>query len=224
MSPKTAPRPFRAAPQIPAQVADHLQAQIITGALVAGERVSEQSVCEALGVSRGSVREALRLLERRHLVEILPRRGAIVTHLTPVDVRSLYDLFVSLVGTLARRVAIEWKRPADLEAFRALLGKLDEAAAAGDALASLAVSFRFAALACQLVSNRFLATTLADLEPVFSRSYYRAIAAGGESGQGIVEFLNALLAHVVERDAVGAERLVTAYGERQRNAVLATFG
>ena len=40
----------------------------------------------ALNVSRGSVREALLILERRHLVAILPRRGA---HVTVLDERSV---------------------------------------------------------------------------------------------------------------------------------------
>lgn len=56
------------------QIADELRAQILAGALSAGERLpSEIELGNAFGVSRGTVREALRVLSSQHLVE--PRRG-----------------------------------------------------------------------------------------------------------------------------------------------------
>jgi GntR family transcriptional regulator, transcriptional repressor for pyruvate dehydrogenase complex len=54
------------------QVADELRAQIITGAISAGERLpTEIQLSSAFGVSRGTVREALRVLASQHLVETL---------------------------------------------------------------------------------------------------------------------------------------------------------
>ncbi len=60
------------------QIAEHLAREIITGRLGANARIQELRVADDLGVSRGSVREALLILESRHLIDLLPRRGAIV--------------------------------------------------------------------------------------------------------------------------------------------------
>jgi GntR family transcriptional repressor for pyruvate dehydrogenase complex len=52
------------------QVADELRAQIVAGVLSAGERLpTEPEMAELFGVSRGTVREALRVLVSQHLVE-----------------------------------------------------------------------------------------------------------------------------------------------------------
>lgn len=57
------------------QIAKHISEQIIRGELVEGERIQELRIAAELDVSRGSVREALLLLERTHLIEIYPRRA-----------------------------------------------------------------------------------------------------------------------------------------------------
>lgn len=52
------------------QIARHISEQIISGELVEGERIQELRIAKELDVSRGSVREALLLLERTYLIEI----------------------------------------------------------------------------------------------------------------------------------------------------------
>ena len=69
---------FEPAMTLTEQIAEHLGGEIITGRLKPMARIQELKVAGELGVSRGSVREALLILESRHLVEIIPRRGAVV--------------------------------------------------------------------------------------------------------------------------------------------------
>ena len=88
---------FKAPDSLAEQIAHHLAERIIRGELQARERIQELKVTQALNVSRGSVREALLILERRHLVVIPPRRGAQVAELTPDNVKSLYALVMELV-------------------------------------------------------------------------------------------------------------------------------
>ena len=64
------------------QIAKYISEQIISGELVEGERIQELRIAKELDVSRGSVREALLLLERSYLIEIFPRRGAIVSEMS----------------------------------------------------------------------------------------------------------------------------------------------
>ncbi|MDZ4296734.1 MAG: GntR family transcriptional regulator, partial [Moraxellaceae bacterium] len=64
---------FRATESLALQIAQHVGEQIVSGDLVEGERIQEMRIAAELQVSRGSVREALLILQRRHLVEIFPR-------------------------------------------------------------------------------------------------------------------------------------------------------
>ena len=61
---------FKAPDSLAEQIAHHLAERIIRGELKERERIQEQKVTQTLNVSRGSVREALLILERRHLVNI----------------------------------------------------------------------------------------------------------------------------------------------------------
>ena len=62
------------------------------------------------GVSRGPVREALRLLEKDGLVTILARRGAQVTKLSIPEVREIFDIRVALNGLRDRSIAEDPER------------------------------------------------------------------------------------------------------------------
>ena len=59
---------FKAPDSLAEQIAHYLAERIIRGELKERERIQEQKVTQALNVSRGSVREALLILERRHLI------------------------------------------------------------------------------------------------------------------------------------------------------------
>jgi GntR family transcriptional regulator, rspAB operon transcriptional repressor len=102
---------FKAPDSLAEQIAHHLAERIIRGELKPGERIQEQKVTLALNVSRGSVREALLILERRHLIAILPRRGAHVTELTAHKVQSLCTLMSELYILLGNAVAQRWAVP-----------------------------------------------------------------------------------------------------------------
>ena len=108
---------FKAPDSLAEQIAHHLAERIVRGELKPGERIQEQKVTQALSVSRGSVREALLILERRHLIVILPRRGAQVTELNAHNVESLCALMGELYILLANAVANRWETHADLAPF-----------------------------------------------------------------------------------------------------------
>lgn len=64
------------------QIADDIERQVRCGALAPGERLpAERTVCEQLGVARGTVKSAFRELERRGTLEIRPNSGAYICEL-----------------------------------------------------------------------------------------------------------------------------------------------
>ncbi len=74
------------------QVAQQLRAMIADGRLPQGEKLPEIPLAEALGVSRNTVRDSIRVLVSEGLVVHAMNRGAVVRILTPEDVSDIYDL------------------------------------------------------------------------------------------------------------------------------------
>ena len=75
-----------------------LEDAILSGRMRPGERLVESRLCEQLGVSRTTVREALLMLERQGLVVTIPRRGTFVTRLSLQDALDISYLRALLEG------------------------------------------------------------------------------------------------------------------------------
>jgi DNA-binding GntR family transcriptional regulator len=74
------------------QVAEHLRAMIAAGRLPQGERLPEVPLAEALGVSRNTLRDGIRVLMSEGLIEHELHRGAIVRVLTAADIADIYGI------------------------------------------------------------------------------------------------------------------------------------
>lgn len=214
---------FKAPDSLAEQIAHHLAERIIRGELQARERIREQQVTQALNVSRGSVREALLILERRHLIVILPRRGAQVSELTAHKVKSLYALVMELYILLARAVAEGWRVEADLAPFLAIQQRLMDSLQREDIHAFVGHSFAIMRAAYPFADNPYLQETVENLLPAISRTYQLALERRkGEMGQFLDTFA-ALLQAIIARDHPRARDLLTGYGERNCQLVLATL-
>ena len=111
-------------------VASRLRAAILSGAFAPGERLREEALARALGVSRGPVREALAELERQGLVVINRNRGAVVAQLSRVDLEELYTLRLAIEELAIRRTA-EAANPASIAQMRALIDSMRESISRG---------------------------------------------------------------------------------------------
>ncbi|MCC7283047.1 MAG: GntR family transcriptional regulator [Acetobacteraceae bacterium] len=89
---------------IPEQIANRVAAAIVNGEYRDGERLREQELAEAFGVSRGPVREALRALERYSLAILLPRRGAYVVGISLGVIAEAFNVRAALAGIAARQL------------------------------------------------------------------------------------------------------------------------
>ena len=69
-----------------------LQKDILTGKLKPGDKLTEQELCKAYGVSRTPVREALRQLEADGLVDNILNRGAFVVGMSEQDYEDMFEL------------------------------------------------------------------------------------------------------------------------------------
>lgn len=214
---------FKAPDSLAEQIAHYLAERIIRGELKERERIQEQKVTQALNVSRGSVREALLILERRHLIVILPRRGAQVTELTPHKVQSLYGLVIELYILLARAVIERWQAESDLAPFVDIQQRLLDSLQRGDIGAFVENSFDVMRAAFPFADNPYLQETLENLLPAISRTYHLALERRkGEMGQFMNTFAS-LLQAIIARDHGRAREVLLAYGEHNCQLVLATL-
>jgi DNA-binding GntR family transcriptional regulator len=74
------------------QVANQLREAILCGQLKPGQRIVEREIAEAVALSRGPVRDALKILQNERLVVQYPHRGAFVAWLTLQDAEEIYSL------------------------------------------------------------------------------------------------------------------------------------
>lgn len=96
----------RTAAPLRQQVVKHIREEILSGRLVAGQRLVENVLCDTLGVSRTVIREALRQLESEHLIRVLANAGPIVTVLTEGEIRSIYVVRAALEGLSGKLFAL----------------------------------------------------------------------------------------------------------------------
>lgn len=89
--------------QLSATVARHLREQIICGVLPKGDFLRIEAIAKALGVSTTPVREGLLILQSEALVQLIPRRGFVVTGLDEHDVMDLFWAQATLGAELAAR-------------------------------------------------------------------------------------------------------------------------
>ena len=122
---------FEASENLPEQVARVIGYRIIRNQLKPGERILEAKLAEAMGVSRSPLREALRILEKQKLVELIPRKGAKVTKISASHIIWFYDIFEALYA-LAARESAEKADDEDRSALRMALQRIENAAAERD--------------------------------------------------------------------------------------------
>jgi DNA-binding GntR family transcriptional regulator len=89
---------------LPEQIAERILAAIASGEFAPGERIHEDRLAAMLEVSRGPVREALRILEKDSVVRIQPHRGTHVTQLSIQEVSDIFEIRLDLAGAMLRRL------------------------------------------------------------------------------------------------------------------------
>lgn len=90
-----------------------------------GDRVREQELADRFNVSRGPVREALRILEAKSIVHIEPMRGATIARLSDQEAREAVEVSAVLFGHAAQRASANHSGE-DIERLRARLATLEK--------------------------------------------------------------------------------------------------
>jgi DNA-binding GntR family transcriptional regulator len=98
-------------------LADRIAAKIIAGEYPPGSRLRQETLAEEFSVSRTPVREALRQLEAKGVIQHVPNHGAIVLAPNARDIREAYQVRAELEG-LAISLAVEWITDEQIDRMR----------------------------------------------------------------------------------------------------------
>lgn len=210
---------FRANDSLSEQIARHIGNLIVNGELKAGDRIQELRIASELNVSRGSVREAYLILERRYLIEIMPRKGAVVAKLTPAHVKNIYEMNVALMSILVKNAATQWQDQ-DLQPFVVLLQEMRERVENGEVREFHDATFEFVRMAHRFTDNSYLVEMLNNLQPAIARTYYLVLNKSKGEMEISLKHLHMILEKVVQRDAVAAVRAMEVFGEHLSALVL----
>lgn len=206
---------------LPEQIAERIFAAVVSGGYAPGDRIREESLSERFEVSRGPVREALRILEKDSVVRILPNRGAYVTQLSVKEVGDIFEIRRKLVGAMVRGLGARQ----DHELIDAKVGELEALAKLpGAAQDYLAVSYRLGRVLAEGSGNERLAEILGSLARQTRRYSELGLATVVRRRQSACTWramADALKAGDPDGAAAALEQLIDASGREAARKLLA---
>jgi DNA-binding GntR family transcriptional regulator len=141
-----------------------LRSAITSGQYRPGDHLGEVELATNLGISRGTVREALRHLQQEGLVTASNRNMLRVSTISPRDVRELFRVRAALEGLALSEIIASPQRKKAVRALREALSRLADTDDAGDFTTRLEADLGFHLLLCELSGNAVLVEAWRYLE------------------------------------------------------------
>jgi DNA-binding GntR family transcriptional regulator len=204
-------------------LAERISARILAGEYPPGSRLRQEALAEEFSVSRTPIREALRQLEVKGVIQHVPNQGAIVLAPNARDIREAYQVRAELEG-LAISLAVEWITDEQIERMRiaqkrfaATVEKLTLAARMSNAKAHLKnvpnwveSNDEFHGVVIEASGNRRLRQLIRDLHLGFTRSVMlSALTMDGRRMRENVAQHEAILSAITRHDAIEARKEMT---------------
>jgi phosphonate utilization transcriptional regulator len=133
-------------------VHNELERMIVAGELLPGAKLTEQTLAGQLGVSRGPVREAFRMLEEAGLVRTEKNRGVFVRDVALDEALEIFELRAVMEMYIGRKLA-ETATAAQIKGLRALVEAMEQASKAADARSFHRANLEFHDGLLQLAGN-----------------------------------------------------------------------
>ena len=198
-----------AQPNLVAQVRDAILDEVSSGALAAGDRVIQEQIARALGVSRQPVQQALALLRNQGVLQDAPGRGLLVAPIDPEHVQHMYDIRAVIEGLAARRAAdLGAERAA--KAGPALIEAGRKAVAAGSVSRMIAADMKFHEFLYVLSGNPLIAPAL-ETHLTYTQRVMGEVLIRDEKPRDIWDQHEAILKAIAKGDGERAEVLVRSH-------------
>jgi GntR family transcriptional regulator, gluconate operon transcriptional repressor len=195
------------------QVAAALREAIAGGEFLRGERLIEVDLAEHFGVSRGPVRDAIRILQVEGLVESQPP-GMVVTGIDEEAINEIYSLRGAIEG-LAVRLAVTAPLRQGFEAIASHVEAMERAAAANDPASFAQADVAFHNQICLVSGHRRLADVWQRYEPIMMTLLRLTISLDQDLGSSAAKH-RALLELLKGNDVAAAESELAGHLEGSR--------
>jgi DNA-binding GntR family transcriptional regulator len=206
---------------VQAQTVSKLRDAILSGVFKPGERLIETDLCERMGVSRTSIREALRRLEAERLVTIQPNRGPSVTEITWTQAQQIYEVRALLEGEAAALFASR-AAEGDIRALKESLQRFQKADATGDALERLSATTQFYEIILNGCGNEIIAELLNGLVARITFLRARSMSQAGRGRKSAAE-MQAMFQAIASRKATAAREAAVAHVSAAAEAARQVF-
>jgi phosphonate utilization transcriptional regulator len=137
-------------------VQQEIERAILAGEYEPGSKLIEATLAEKMGVSRGPVREAFRMLEEAGLVRTEKNRGVFVRDIPIDEAVEIFDLRAAMDELVGRRLA-ENITAAQVKELKALVDAMEKAVKAEDPQAYHLLNLSFHDRLVEMAGNRKLA-------------------------------------------------------------------
>jgi len=201
-----------------AQLLDRLRTAIMEGMFQPGDRLIERELCEQLGVSRASLREALRQIEAEGLIHYLPNKGAVVREITLEAVMELWELRTAVESVVAKRFAL-YGTDQDIERLEESILAMDVALKAKDRPAIKAAKRALWDSFAAGGHNDACARVLSQINARLSFLWSSSLLLPGRSAESITEFLS-LLGALKSHNPEVAEAAILLHNEHAKYVAL----
>jgi DNA-binding GntR family transcriptional regulator len=197
------------APNLVEQVRDAILAEITSGQLAPGERIIQEQIAQALGVSRQPVQLALVLLRNVGVLQEAAGRGLIVAPLDPDQVQHMYELRSVIEGLACRRAA-ESNVERAAKQGPALIDAGRKAVASGAVAKMVAADLRFHEFIYGLCGNPLVASVMATHWAHAQRAMGEVLRRD-EAPRDVWDEHERILQAIVAGEGEAAERLARAH-------------
>ncbi len=204
------------------QVEQALRDAITAGTLAPGRRLIERELCEQLGVSRPSVREAMRRLETEGLVQAQPNRGPVVARLSRQDAADVYGMRAILEASAARAFVDHASEP-EMATLTTAATSLDAAYRTQDVDAVLQAKGVFYAALFTGAGNRLLPRVLDTITVRVTALRRLSLGTPQRMARSAAE-IRRLVRAIKQRDAEAAHAACLVHVQQAEKAALANFG
>ncbi len=186
-------------------IVEALEAKIISAELQPGERLVEQAMCDALGVSRAPLREAFRILENQGFLENRQRKGVYVSRLSRKEAVDIYMIRANL-ESLATHLAVKAAGPALAAELRGIHEIMKDAVARNDRDCYVVNNLKFHEILVSTCGNDRLIDMLRRFNKHTARYRFRILATPGKFQESIQRH-GELIDAIAKGDAEQAERI-----------------
>ena len=190
------------------QVFDRLESDILSGVYKRGEILTELKLCEALGVSRTPVREAMKRLEQEHIIEDCGK-GMRVLSITAEDAACIYEIRSRVEGLAAAACAKNISAE-DLNAMKELVDLQSFYAERGDSDRVKTLDSEFHEMIYRCSGSAVLYDTLTPLHKKVQKFRKAAVEQRSRAEESVAEH-RAVYNAIATRDAAEAERIMNAH-------------